>query len=132
MIARDAVPMRAASPVALLCAWALDAPYATAQGGDGTAEAGGANVTCALAFTAEQALAQHMQLDLSAGQLLAEHSVGSAVVSVALIVVGAVLLAAGYRVFKGVLFAAGFIGGFMVSLTATSALFTTTRPPERI
>ena len=123
MIARDPVPMRAASPVALLCAWALDGPYANAQGGNGTAESGGANATCAFAFTTEQALAQHIQLDPPVGQLLAEHSVGSAVVSVALIVVGAVLLAAGYRVFKGVLFAAGFIGGFMGSWTGTSALF---------
>ena len=122
VLASDAVPMWATSPVALLCAWMLDAPCANGQGGNGIAESGGANATCALAFTTEKALYKRIQLE-SAAQLLAEDSVGSVVFSVALIVIGVVLLTTGYRVFKGVLFSAGFIGGFMVSLTATSALF---------
>eukprot|EP01043_Picozoa_sp_COSAG02_P048716 COSAG02_NODE_4815_length_4944_cov_12.040867_6_plen_114_part_01 len=88
VLASDAVPMWATSPVALLCAWMLDAPCANGQGGNGIAEsAGGANATCALAFTTEKALYKRIQLE-SAAQLLAEDSVGSVVFSVALIVIG--------------------------------------------
>ena len=82
------------------------------------------NGTCFLnnfrSVTAEQA--QHQGIDLG-HHLSEDFTVGSVSFSVTLMVVGGLLLAAGYKLVGPALFAVGFAGGFMAAFSGTSAFF---------
>lgn len=85
---------------------------------------GSANVTCFLnqfrGMTADEARSQGINLE---HLLVSQLSFGSRTFSLTLMVLGALMMYKGWELFTGVLFLAGFGGGFMFSFTFLSSVF---------